>query len=166
VRADTALTLLAFVVVVTQQISEMGTPYQYVLVSDNPQREARFRKKRAENAKVKGNRGSFYAFHGSAIGNWHSIFRGGLRNYSNTDKMSCGAAYGPGIYMASNASTSFGYMAAGAGWDKSMMIKSGTASTIACIALCEGTHTHSQHARDDQRSLMFFFVACSDRLPQ
>lgn len=42
--------------------------------------------------------------------------------------------------MASNASTSFGYMAAGAGWDKSMMIKSGTASTIACIALCEGTH--------------------------
>jgi poly [ADP-ribose] polymerase 6/8 len=119
----------------------MGTPYQYVLVSDNPQREARFRKKRAENAKKKGGRGSFYAFHGSAIGNWHSIFRGGLRNYSNTDKMSCGAAYGPGIYMASNASTSFGYMAAGAGWDKSMMIKSGTASTIACIALCEGTHS-------------------------
>lgn len=74
----------------------MGTPYQYVLVSDNPQREARFRKKRAENAKKKGGRGSFYAFHGSAIGNWHSIFRGGLRNYSNTDKMSCGAAYGPG----------------------------------------------------------------------
>lgn len=120
-----------------KQINEMGTPYQYVLVSDNPQREARFRKKRAENAKKKGGRGSFYAFHGSAIGNWHSIFRGGLRNYSNTDKMSCGAAYGPGIYMASNASTSFGYMAAGAGWDKSMMIKSGTASTIACIALCE-----------------------------
>jgi len=120
-----------------KQISEMGTPYQYVLVSDNPQKEVYFRKKRAENAKKKGGRGSFYAFHGSAIGNWHSIFRAGLRNYSNTDKMSCGAAYGPGIYMASNAATSFGYMAAGAGWDKTMMTKSGQSATIACIALCE-----------------------------
>jgi len=74
----------------------MNTSYQYVLVSDNPQKEALFRKKRAEVAHKKGGRGSFYAFHGSPIGNWHSILRAGLKNYSNTPKMRCGAAYGPG----------------------------------------------------------------------
>lgn len=36
-----------------------------------------------------------------------------MKNYSNTDKMSAGAACGPGIYMAADASTSFGYMVAG-----------------------------------------------------
>jgi len=77
---------------VSQHIKEMQTPYQFVLVSDNPEKEASFRRKRQKH-------GSFYAFHGSAIGtlitdqltifisisphtgNWHSIFRGGLRNY-------------------------------------------------------------------------------------
>lgn len=71
----------------------------------------------------------------TAIGNWHSIFRNGLKNYSGTDKMSAGAAYGSGIYLASDANTSFGYMSAGAGWDKTLMGKS---SSVACIALCEG----------------------------
>lgn len=36
--------------------------------------------------------------------------RMGLKNYSNTKMMSAGAAYGPGIYMAKDATTSFGYM--------------------------------------------------------
>jgi len=115
-----------------KHIQQMGTPYQYVLVSDNPQKESNFRRVRDANKKKKG-KGSFYAFHGSAIGNWHSIFRQGLRNYSNTDKMSAGAACGPGIYMAADASTSFGYMAAGQGWQKSRLGGSG----VACIALCE-----------------------------
>ena len=39
----------------------MGTPYQYVLVSDNPQKEANFRRVRAANGK--GKKGRFYAFH-------------------------------------------------------------------------------------------------------
>lgn len=38
----------------------MQTPYQFVLVSDNPEKEAAFRRKRQRH-------GSFYAFHGSAI---------------------------------------------------------------------------------------------------
>ncbi|KAL6051672.1 Poly [ADP-ribose] polymerase 6 [Balamuthia mandrillaris] len=84
-----------------KHITEMQTPHQYVLVSDNPQKEADFRRQRAEVAARKGGKGSFYAFHGSAIGNWHSIFRNGLRNYSNTDKMSAGAAYGPGMLLLS-----------------------------------------------------------------
>lgn len=39
------------------------------------------------------------AFHGSALGNWHCIFRQGLKNYSGTEKMSSGQAYGAGVYL-------------------------------------------------------------------
>ena len=42
----------------------MGTSYQYVLCSANPEREKIFRQKRANAAKLYGGRGSFYAFHG------------------------------------------------------------------------------------------------------
>eukprot|EP01090_Pellita_catalonica_P000924 TRINITY_DN1065_c0_g1_i1.p1 TRINITY_DN1065_c0_g1~~TRINITY_DN1065_c0_g1_i1.p1 ORF type:complete len:755 (-),score=117.75 TRINITY_DN1065_c0_g1_i1:16-2280(-) len=122
-----------------KHIKEMSTPHQFVFVSDNPQKEARFRQLKAEAAK-RGGKGSFYAFHGSAVGNWHSILRNGLKNYSNTNKMSAGAAYGPGIYLASNASTSSGYMVAGPGWVKSAMVEGDTAKTgnnFSCIALCE-----------------------------
>jgi len=48
--------------------------------------------------------------------------------------MSAGAAYGPGIYLAKDAATSFGYMGAGQGWANSML---GQTSSFACIALCE-----------------------------
>mmetsp|Transcript_19008 Transcript_19008/g.21175 ORF Transcript_19008/g.21175 Transcript_19008/m.21175 type:complete len:243 (+) Transcript_19008:3-731(+) len=108
-----------------QQIPAMKTPFQFVMVSDNPKKELRFRKKRAK-------KGSFYAFHGSFIGNWHAIFRVGLKNYSNTKKMSAGAAYGPGIYLAKHSSTSFGYVSPGPGWDKSEI-----STNIACIAMVE-----------------------------
>lgn len=59
-----------------QQIKQMGTPYQYILCSSNPEKEKLFREKRAKASKSK--KGSFYAFHGSALGNWHSILRNGL----------------------------------------------------------------------------------------
>jgi len=39
--------------------------------------------------------------------------------------------------LASDAQTSFGYVAAGSGWDKSMMSATTGHQTIACIALCE-----------------------------
>eukprot|EP01102_Stenamoeba_stenopodia_P006169 TRINITY_DN1698_c0_g2_i1.p1 TRINITY_DN1698_c0_g2~~TRINITY_DN1698_c0_g2_i1.p1 ORF type:complete len:979 (-),score=356.91 TRINITY_DN1698_c0_g2_i1:1765-4701(-) len=48
----------------------------------------------------KGRNGSFVAFHGSPISNWHSIIRTGLRS-----------GHVPGIYMAQNKMTSIGYMA-------------------------------------------------------
>jgi hypothetical protein len=51
-----------------------------------------------------------YLFHGSAIENWYSILRNGLKNYSGTSSMAHGAAYGNGIYFASNISTSLGYI--------------------------------------------------------
>jgi len=48
--------------------------------------------------------------------------------------MSTGAAYGPGIYMASHASTSFSYMVPGNTWGKSSIGKGGN---LSCIALVE-----------------------------
>lgn len=55
----------------------------------------------------------FYVFHGSDIGNWYSIMRNGLKNYSGTDMMVNGAAMGQGIYLAENASLAYGYSARG-----------------------------------------------------
>lgn len=55
--------------------------------------------------------GSIFCFHGSALENWYSILRNGLRNLSNTSLMTAGAAYGQGIYASSNFSTSYGYTA-------------------------------------------------------
>jgi ubiquitin-protein ligase len=50
-----------------------------------------------------------YMFHGSPIHNWYSIMRNGLKNYSGTNMMSCGQAYGPGIYLASHIDFAYGY---------------------------------------------------------
>eukprot|EP01080_Neovahlkampfia_damariscottae_P002161 gene2161-2026_t len=98
---------------------------QFIMVSSNPEREALFSKK-------KKSQGSFYAFHGSGCGNWHCILRSGLKNYSNTSKMSAGAAAGAGIYLAKNMQTSIGYMhQSDADW------KNSTYKSIRCMALCE-----------------------------
>ncbi|ETN41448.1 uncharacterized protein HMPREF1541_03384 [Cyphellophora europaea CBS 101466] len=48
---------------------------------------------------------TFFAWHGSPIGNWHSIIRQGLRY----DETLHGRAYGNGVYMSHQALTSLGY---------------------------------------------------------
>ncbi|VBB18677.1 polyADP-ribose polymerase [Yasminevirus sp. GU-2018] len=50
-----------------------------------------------------------HMFHGSAIHNWYSIMRNGLKNFSGTAMMSHGQAYGPGIYLATDTATATGY---------------------------------------------------------
>lgn len=72
-----------------------------------------------------------YLFHGSACHNWHLILKNGLKNYSNTKYMTCGAAYGSGIYLSSSYQTSVGYSVIGGIWKNSMYGK------IAPVALCE-----------------------------
>ena len=75
---------------------------QYIIASNSPETEAYF-------AKEKTKYGSFFAFHGSAIENWYSILRNGIRNLSNTHMMTAGAAYGIGVYAAEDMATSLGY---------------------------------------------------------
>jgi hypothetical protein len=63
-----------------------------MFLSSPPEKESKFQKLKSE-------KGSFWAFHGSAFSNWHSILRIGLKNYSGTALMSTGAAFGNGIYL-------------------------------------------------------------------
>lgn len=83
-------------------------------------------------AAAKAKKGSFYAFHGSAFYNWHSILRSTIKNMSNTHMMSAGAAYGAGIYLAPVSSTSFGYSRGTQGW-----VNSRFGQLPTCIALRE-----------------------------
>ncbi len=51
----------------------------------------------------------WYLFHGSKIGNWHSIIRNGIKSMSGTKLMSAGAAAGPGIYCSDDIRVSYMY---------------------------------------------------------
>ena len=50
-----------------------------------------------------------YLFHGSPFHNWHSILRNGLKNYSNTSKMTTGAVHGNGMYFSDDLGFSSAY---------------------------------------------------------
>eukprot|EP00403_Amphidinium_massartii_P014715 CAMPEP_0178413588 /NCGR_PEP_ID=MMETSP0689_2-20121128/22604_1 /TAXON_ID=160604 /ORGANISM="Amphidinium massartii, Strain CS-259" /LENGTH=706 /DNA_ID=CAMNT_0020034863 /DNA_START=73 /DNA_END=2189 /DNA_ORIENTATION=- len=85
-------------------IRDFGTNFQYVLVSAPPDRERQFQDLKAKH-------GSFFAFHGSTVENWHSILRNGLKNASATKLQMSGAKYGNGIYLAADSLTSMHYAA-------------------------------------------------------
>lgn len=84
------------------QIPQINSPVQFHLKSTPPEKEEKF-------YAAKKKYGSFYAWHGSASSNWHSILRNGLKNYSNSKHQVNGAVYGPGVYMAVDSGTSIGY---------------------------------------------------------
>lgn len=128
----------------TERLHEMKTPYQFMMVADSPEKEQRFQElkcgpgglkavwKQSIEAVIGAKDKSFYAFHGSSIGNWFTILRTGLKNLSNTKHMTNGAAHGAGIYLAGTSGTSIGYCKYGTIWEKSRFGES-----IQCIALCE-----------------------------
>lgn len=111
------------------RLKSLNTPWQFVLKSSAPEKEARFLALKEEN------KGSFFAFHGSPTGNWHSILRQGLRNKNYR------TAYGPGIYFAEDLSTSVGYASANnAGWQHSEYFK----GSLMCVAFVEIVEYGSQ----------------------
>ncbi|KAH3763404.1 protein mono-ADP-ribosyltransferase PARP6 [Pelomyxa schiedti] len=115
-----------------QHIKGLGTTHQYLLVTDTPAKEAEFKKRKASGT-------SIFAFHGSPIENWHSIIRRGLKNASGSKLQLHGAAYGSGIYMSPDLSTSHGYCRAQYMASRptggSERFLGGT--DVICIALCE-----------------------------
>lgn len=116
-------------------IEGMGT-HQFYLISSSPEKERLFRQKKAAVQAKSGGSGSFFAWHGSACGNWHCILRNGLKNYSGTSFMSAGQAYGPGIYLAKRLDISLGYMGSPSGaWKGAELIPHRSGCTL--IALCE-----------------------------
>eukprot|EP00478_Filoreta_tenera_P000560 GABV01000565.1.p1 GENE.GABV01000565.1~~GABV01000565.1.p1 ORF type:complete len:397 (+),score=111.12 GABV01000565.1:104-1192(+) len=118
-----------------ERIKDIDTPWQFVFVSSVPEKEANFQRLRRRVERSRGTgKGSILTWHGSPLGNWHSILRSGLKNYSGTKNQMHGAAYGKGIYMAVESATSLGYCRnrAAPGWPSSRF---GTSPAI--LALCE-----------------------------
>jgi len=136
-----------------RHIKEMSTPHQYLFLSSPPEKEKQFQELKAKY-------GSFYAFHGSGFGNWHSILRVGLKNYSGTEFMSTGQAYGAGIYLSPSSNTSLGYARVGSGWDKSMF----GGYNLQCLCLCEvinngyKANPHYVIPTEDHVMTRFFFI--------
>eukprot|EP00003_Mantamonas_plastica_P027962 TRINITY_DN6156_c0_g2_i4.p1 TRINITY_DN6156_c0_g2~~TRINITY_DN6156_c0_g2_i4.p1 ORF type:complete len:181 (+),score=35.85 TRINITY_DN6156_c0_g2_i4:312-854(+) len=115
----------------------MGTSHQFLLMSSPPEKEAVF-------TKLKEKHGSYFAFHGSPVENWHSIMRHGLKNASGTKLQLHGTAHGHGVYLSTLSSTSFSYSRmynSGGGGTKPTKKQDydylDTSSTMSCIALCE-----------------------------
>lgn len=65
------------VCVQTEHLKEMKTPYQFVMMHSSLERRRNFQA-------LKKKHGSFWAWHGSGLGNWHAILREGLRNLSTS----------------------------------------------------------------------------------
>eukprot|EP01128_Nolandella_sp_AFSM9_P007086 TRINITY_DN3788_c0_g1_i2.p1 TRINITY_DN3788_c0_g1~~TRINITY_DN3788_c0_g1_i2.p1 ORF type:complete len:819 (-),score=108.31 TRINITY_DN3788_c0_g1_i2:105-2561(-) len=117
---------LEFIREPSKLVSKIPTNHQWVVQAMNPSKAHKFHEYKKKHG------GSFWAFHGSNFSNWHSIFHNGLKNYSGTKHMSAGAAYGPGIYLGSLSSTSFGYASMNLGWCNSMF-----GTSLRLMALCE-----------------------------
>lgn len=85
-----------------RQIPGMGTTLQFQVVTTQPEKECQFQEWRRQSRNHGNKKGSFIAFHGSSIANWHSILRTGLRGGPG--------AVGTGVYMADQLKYSIPYM--------------------------------------------------------
>lgn len=89
---------------------------EFKIFNENPEKMAQFKIQAKNNKVVNG-------FHGSAITNWHAIFKSSLQNMSGTSKQAYGAAYGSGIYLGKTKETSMNYVGRkGIEWPNSQFI--------------------------------------------
>jgi len=77
--------------------------------------------------KTKGDRQTFFAFHGSRFENFHAILNLGLHQHLNKTSL-----FGEGIYLSTEQSMSLQYSPCGQGWNKSQL-----GSQLSILALCE-----------------------------
>ena len=80
------------------QLDFMKTKHQFLL-TNLPHKQTTF-------TQAKEKYGTTFAFHGSNIGNWHSIIRNGLIKASGTKLQANGARYGRGIYLSPESDVS------------------------------------------------------------
>jgi len=108
------------------------------MLSSSTAREQKFQQLKRDFEKKRGQgQGSRYFFHGSPIGNWHSILRLGMKTTGQPGVGASGAA----VWMAPDFQTSVGYMrGVGGGWSKSMF-----GPTILCMAILEIVMDTSKH---------------------
>eukprot|EP01127_Copromyxa_protea_P010680 TRINITY_DN2618_c0_g1_i1.p1 TRINITY_DN2618_c0_g1~~TRINITY_DN2618_c0_g1_i1.p1 ORF type:complete len:718 (-),score=131.16 TRINITY_DN2618_c0_g1_i1:43-1887(-) len=143
-------------------VKSMCTPFQYMLLSDSPEKEENFRKLKKEH-------GTVFAFHGSSIENWHGILRKGLINASGTKLQMNGAACGSGVYISPSAATSFGYCRMtrmnNSQIERTKQRFLDTSKPVGCIAICELIDKDIKksgdiwvHPHSDMVCTRFFFV--------
>ncbi|CAG7554842.1 unnamed protein product [Fusarium equiseti] len=101
---------------------------QFRFVQGSPEKEQMFLRELMERVNNGKPYPTLFAWHGSTLGNWHSIIRTGL-DFSETVN---GRAYGNGVYFAKDFETSFSYSRhTGRVWRNSAL-------EITCaISLCE-----------------------------
>jgi poly[ADP-ribose] polymerase 16 len=75
----------------------------------------------------RGTFGTFYAYHGSRLENFHSILHHGLISHLNKN-----AVFGAGTYLSSDLNVCMLYSPAGQGWQYSKL-----GANISCVAVCE-----------------------------
>lgn len=108
--------------------SEVKAVFRYL--SNPPEKERKFNEYKKKSGVI-----VHHGYHGSPIENWHSIIRTSLKNYSGqSGKQLHGAAYGNGVYLASDSRTSLGYMGNGQAdstWKHSIY------KSIKCMVYCK-----------------------------
>lgn len=88
------------------RVSGMENWIQFRFAQGAPDKEKRFNDCVKTQAHITNTEyPTLFAWHGSGIGNWHSIIRQGLLY----DEVVHGRAYGNGVYMSNNAQVSLGY---------------------------------------------------------
>ena len=91
-----------------ERVGGMDGWIQFRFAQGAPDKEKRFLDCVTKQSQATNNsHPTLFAWHGSQIGNWHSIIRQGLRY----DEVVHGRAFGNGIYMSNHAGTSMGYSA-------------------------------------------------------
>eukprot|EP00460_Paracercomonas_marina_P001145 EW705587.1.p2 GENE.EW705587.1~~EW705587.1.p2 ORF type:complete len:202 (+),score=72.70 EW705587.1:43-606(+) len=88
-----------------ERFASLETEHQFVMVSSSSKREQMFLRAKDAAAARNGGKGSIYMFHGSPMGNWHSILRTGLKTSGGAGL----GASGPSIWMANDYTTSQSY---------------------------------------------------------
>ena len=101
-QKHTNVNLIPDITGITGQGKEVSLFTCYKVVNTK-EKEEEFRKLSKNNTNI------HYKFHGSKSENWYSILINGIKNYSNNNNMTCGAAYGPGVYLSDKYSYSSSY---------------------------------------------------------
>lgn len=94
----------------------------------------------------------WYLFHGSGLGNWHSILRNGIKSMSATKFQTTGAAYGNGVYLSDTLAISAGYGNSGSHTYKNL-------SNITCVCVVEVLCDPASFKRTDH-----IYVVPNDKL--
>ncbi|KAG0602136.1 hypothetical protein M758_11G162700 [Ceratodon purpureus] len=117
-------------------VSEACTIPDYVMKIRENEEES-WRRSSAFDA-VKGESGSFYAFHGTSAENLHSILRCGLLNMSNSQLQRNGCMFGEGVYLSTDPGVAYSFCKSGTGWTHSFC-----GSRVRYMLVCEVAGRHA-----------------------